>query len=255
MKRISLFVGLLFLSLVVAQAQTNAPAPAKDTKTEQEVKAAQLAVKEAAKAKDRAAYERLIAEGFTFIHSNGATETRKSYIDRATAGALTIQQEGADVEVQDQQMRIYEDRTAVLIARGVLRSPGQKAELALRTVSVYVKLDGRWQWAFGQSSPLPARPAAAAIDHRLYDAYVGEYEIGPGRTFSVTRDGETLRGQSTNRQPGELIPKSETEFIWFNPDMIIDAQVIFIKDEAGHVTHVAFRNNGQEAWRAKKMPR
>jgi hypothetical protein len=60
----------LFLSLVVAQAQTNAPAPGKDTKTEQEVKAAQLAVKEAAKAKDRAAYERLIADGFTFIHSN-----------------------------------------------------------------------------------------------------------------------------------------------------------------------------------------
>ena len=56
MKRNSLLIGLLLLSSVMAQAQTNAQPPAKDTKTEQEVKAAYLALREAAKAKDRAAF-------------------------------------------------------------------------------------------------------------------------------------------------------------------------------------------------------
>ena len=69
----------------------------------------------------------------------------------------------------------------------------------------------------------------------------------------MVREGDTLRALTTNRQPGELIAKSETEFTWFNPDVNIDAQVVFTKDEDGQVMYATFRVNGQEAWRAARI--
>lgn len=68
---------------------------------------------------------------------------------------------------------------------------------------------------------------AAAIDAHLLQAYVGQYEISSSRTFTVIKEGETLKALTTGRSTGELIPKSETEFIWFNPEMNVNAQVAF----------------------------
>ena len=137
--------------------------------------------------------------------------------------------------------------------RGSRRVEGENSEIVLRSVWVYVKVGEHWQWVFGQSSRLPQRPQAAAVDPRLYESYVGQYAISAGRTFTVIREGETLLAQTTGRETGELIPKSDTEFIWFNPEVNVDAQASFVKDEGGQVTQVVFRVNGQEAWRAKKL--
>jgi hypothetical protein len=79
-----------------------------------------------------------------------------------------------------------------------------------------------------QTTRLAPRPKGAAIDPHIYEAYVGRYEIGSGRTFTVLKDGDTLRSLTTGRAPGELIPKSETEFIWFNPEMNLPAGVRLI---------------------------
>lgn len=57
----------------------------------------------------------------------------------------------------------------------------------------------------------------------------------------------------TGFRPAELIPKSETDFVWFNPDSNVKAQIIFIRDEGGRVTHAAFVRDGEEVWRAKKV--
>jgi hypothetical protein len=148
---------------------------------------------------------------------------------------------------------MYGENSAVHVMRGVLSDPAKNFELHFRTVSVFSKINGRWQKIFGQTSPLPARPKAASVDFKLYDAYVGEYQVRDGVIFTVRREGNTLRTTQTFRQPGELIPKSDTEFIWYNPDLVIDGQVTFIKADNGQVTHVAFRTNGNEIWRAKKI--
>jgi ketosteroid isomerase-like protein len=205
----------------------------------------------ALRAHDRPALERMVADGFRFIHSTGNTEERASYLDRAAAGQLTAQE--SEIEVQDEQLRVYDGRTAVLVRRGVMRNPSDGSERPLRSVGTFVKMDGRWQWVIGQSSPLPVRPAAAAVDPRVMAGHVGEYQIGEGRTFTVVKEGDVLRALTTGRQPGELIPRSETEFVWFNPEMTIDAQVVFVKDESGKTTHAAFRTNGREVWRAPKV--
>ena len=81
------------------------------------------------------------------------------------------------------------------------------------------------------------------LDPRIYDSYVGEYEIAPGFVLVVTREGDKLMSQampvplppSAVGQPkSEMFPESETTF--FVKDA--DAQFTFIKNDQGQVIQV-----------------
>ena len=221
--------------------------------TEQELRAFQRELIDAHKTRDREALERMIGAGFIFIHTTGNWETRQEYIENAAAGALRSQSPDMQFNRRDEELRVYEGHTARLSY--LVRFVSQGVESQGRHVDVFTKVAGRWQWVFAESTRLAPRPAAVAIDPRVYDRYVGQYEIGGGRTFTVLKEGNSLKALTTGRAPGELIPKSETEFTWFNPEMNVqgNAEVVFIRDETGRVSHATFRINGQEAWRAKKV--
>jgi ketosteroid isomerase-like protein len=243
--------GVAFL--VATAAAAFGQATATQAKPEDRIMALVNELREAAKRKDRAVYERLIAENFFFIHANGATATRKMYIDNWMAGGLSAQQDGNSVKMLDENVTMHGDAAAVHVMRSVLSKPAQGTEQQMRVATVFAKVNGRWQKIFGETSMLPDRPKSATVDYKLYDGYVGQYDVRPGVVFTVRREGNSLHTTQTGRQNGELIPKSDTEFIWYNPDMIVDGQVIFVKDPAGQVTHAVFRMNGNEIWRAKKI--
>jgi ketosteroid isomerase-like protein len=240
----------LWIVCAVASGQA-APAPAPDTKAAREVRAVRDQLVEAAQKKDRAAYERLLADGFTFIHGTGGLESRKEYIDHSIAGGQLLQR--AELQTLSEQIQVYDGHTAVWTSRTVARNKSDGTETNLESTNVFIKRDGRWLWAAGQSTRLPSRPKAAAVPPGLYDAYAGRYEIGPGRTLTVTKEDGTLRAVVTGYRPAELIPRSETEFVWFNPEMNVYSQVIFVKGEDGKVTAAAFRREGEEVWRAKRV--
>jgi mono/diheme cytochrome c family protein len=79
----------------------------------------------------------------------------------------------------------------------------------------------------------------AKIDPKLFDKYVGKYDIGNNRVYFVTREGTQLFGQAPNNPKRELCPASETRFV------ILDAesQVTFVKDEKGEVTELLYDQN------------
>jgi len=251
-KGLSLVIAVIAAGSTIAPRQANGQMETQGTKAEQQVRALREELSGALRRRDRAALERLIAVGFTFIHANGVIENRNQYIDAGAAGTQTGQRAGSE-SFWDDQLRIYEEHTAVWTRRSGWRL-NDGTELHLRSTNLYTIIGGRWQLVFAQSVELPARPKANAIDPSVYSGYVGQYEISPGRTFTVTYEGGVLKGMTTGRAAGELIPKPETEFIWFNADVKVDAQAIFIKAGNGQTTHVAFRMNGNEVWRAKKVP-
>lgn len=83
--------------------------------------------------------------------------------------------------------------------------------------------------------------ATAAVDPKLYDAYVGKYEYPGGMILTVTRDGNKLLAQLTGQPQFEIFPRSETEFFW----KVVDAQITFMKNEKGEVIHGIHRQGGQ----------
>jgi hypothetical protein len=58
----------------------------------------------------------------------------------------------------------------------------------------------------------------------------------------VTRDGNRLFAQGTGQRPIEVFPESETTFF----ARAIDAQITFVKDAQGRVTHLVLHQNGRD---------
>src|SRR6185503_15330380 len=58
----------------------------------------------------------------------------------------------------------------------------------------------------------PADQQAITVDPKIFDSYVGKYEVAPGVILIVTREGDRLMAQATGQSKGELLPSSETEY-------------------------------------------
>ena len=89
----------------------------------------------------------------------------------------------------------------------------------------------------------PRERVIAKVDPAVYDAYVGEYEIAPGFTLFVSREGDKLFSRAlpiptppsmADQPKSEMFPESETTF--FVKDA--DANFTFIKNDKGQVIQV-----------------
>ncbi|HVY69630.1 MAG TPA: serine hydrolase [Verrucomicrobiae bacterium] len=87
------------------------------------------------------------------------------------------------------------------------------------------------------------------VDPAIYDRYAGWYEFRPGLDFRITRVGDRLLAQLTGQASNEVFPESETKFFY----KVVDAQLTFVRNEAGEVTHLILHQNGldQKAMKVK----
>jgi CubicO group peptidase (beta-lactamase class C family) len=77
------------------------------------------------------------------------------------------------------------------------------------------------------------------VDAKVLEAYVGEYQLVPGFVIIVTREGDHLFIQATGQGKLELAAETETDFFL----KAVDAQVTFVKDTNGQVTHLVLHQN------------
>ncbi len=197
---------------------------------------------------DKSAFERYTADTYIETDFNGAVTTRARILDNFLTPPPSMK---PTLEIQDVQVHVYGD-TAVMSSRGNYRAEanGQKITNSFRTADVWRRCDGRWQLIASHDSQIPPERVAVNVDPKIFDAYVGAYEISPGLVFTVTREGDKLMGQSTGEKKlHELQPQNETTFfIKGDPDLDI-----FVKDEKGQVTHMIFRSMDGREIKAKKI--
>ncbi len=146
-------------------------------------------------------------------------------------------------DVADLEVHVYGD-TAVVRYRVTEYAElgGQKVSGEQRRVETYVRRDGGWLLVAGAEGVIPAEPAVAKIDPKLYDAYVGRYEYVPGAVDTVTREGDRLMVQPTGEPKQEVFPENETTFFAKGQDW----RLVFVKDEQGRVTSMIFRQGGKD---------
>ena len=65
---------------------------------------------------------------------------------------------------------------------------------------------------FDEKYELPSEPVAVKVDPKIYDDYIGEYDFGPNRIMTITREGDKLFAQRTGAPRNEMFPESETKF-------------------------------------------
>ncbi len=101
----------------------------------------------------------------------------------------------------------------------------------------------------GLKNTKPISHKVAKVDPKVYDAYVGRYEIGHETIVTFTREGDRLMAQPTDEGKIEVFPESETVFFL---NRAKDATITFVKDDKGKVTHVVLRREGHDT-RAKRL--
>ena len=100
---------------------------------------------------------------------------------------------------------------------------------------------------YGWGDFQPKEKTIVRIDPKVYADYIGQYQFEFSSDYVLTIGTEagnliTELKQPTSQSRAELYPESETKF--FRKD--VDVEVIFVKDETGRVTHLIFRQDGQD---------
>jgi ketosteroid isomerase-like protein len=139
----SLLIVVAFVTLVGAQT--------KPAKTEQEVRAVELARFEAQLKGDLDKVKLFLADELKYTHSTGKTETKEEFLKALASGLkyLSIEPSQLDIHVYGQ--------TSVITGQASIKieSGGQQLSFKIKYTDVYTLRDGRWQMVAWQSTRLP----------------------------------------------------------------------------------------------------
>jgi CubicO group peptidase (beta-lactamase class C family) len=87
---------------------------------------------------------------------------------------------------------------------------------------------------------LPSERKEVSIDPKIFDRYVGTYQLEPGFILTITRDGNHFMTQATGQGQVEIFPASEHDFF----AKVIDAQITFVSDDKGQATELILHQHG-----------
>ena len=189
---------------------------------------------------DKTTFDRLVADDFTGTDESATVRNKAQEREVIQAPPSSIK---ASLTNEDVQVRIYGD-TALVNGRIVYKAqPGGQTEISFqsRFTDTLLKRRGSWQVFARHYSRLPPERTAVKLDPRIYDAYVGQYELAPGFVLSVAREGDALMTQATGQPKLELLPESEIGF--FIKD--ISAVFVFMRDEKGEVNQLITIQDGR----------
>lgn len=159
--------------------------------------------------KDAKAFGAMLDANILFSDDNGLLFDKKTLVERVTSIKETST-EPRDLQVHGDNhaaVMVYRTTSHILLA-------GQEITEELRVVECYVKRNGRWLLTARAESEIPnANRMPAKIDSALLNAYVGEYQISPGKVVKITREGDHLMEQGPDDpEPVADLPLSESSF-------------------------------------------
>jgi hypothetical protein len=86
----------------------------------------------------------------------------------------------------------------------------------------------------------PKEHKETTVDPKLYDGYVGTYQLAPDVFFTLTREGDHLFAQLTGQTKAEIFPEGDRDYFY----KVVDAQITFVTDNTGRATELILHQNG-----------
>jgi hypothetical protein len=104
--------------------------------------------------------------------------------------------------------------------------------------------------AHGESVKLQSERQAISLDAKVLERYAGTYQLSPSINIVITLEGNQLSERLGNQPTLPIFPESETQFFL----KAVDAQIEFVRDNGGAVTHMILHQGGrdQKATREQK---
>jgi CubicO group peptidase (beta-lactamase class C family) len=86
----------------------------------------------------------------------------------------------------------------------------------------------------------PKQHTEVPVDPKLFDGYVGAYQLAPNFVLTITRDANRLFAQATGQPRFEVFAEGDKEFFF----KVVDAQLTFVTNATGQATAVVLHQNG-----------
>jgi CubicO group peptidase (beta-lactamase class C family) len=174
-------------------------------------------------------------EQYVGVYENIAKEQR---VIRLENGQLTSQRTGGskyNLHAYGQDQFFFENSFARI--RFEKDKTGKKVVQASMTDREYEQ-----QLWIKTDKPLPAARTEIQLTEAQLKPLEGEYELAPGFSIKVTREGTQLFCQATGQSRFEVFPINPTRFFV----KVVDAEIGFYPDEKGVVNKMVLFQGGQE---------
>lgn len=192
---------------------------------------------------DKQTFDRIVADDFTRTDESGKFATKAEERALVQAPPASVK---ASLTNEDMRVRVYGN--AAIVTGRIVSKVQASLNFQSRFTDTFIKRGGRWQVVARHYSRVPTERIAINVDSKIYEAYVGQYEIAPNVVFDITKEGEKLMSQTTGQPKMELLPESEIEFFIKG----FTAQFVFVRDGTGRVTKLIINQEGQRV-AAKKL--
>jgi len=88
--------------------------------------------------------------------------------------------------------------------------------------------------------PAPKEQREITLDPKIFDGYVGQYQLAPNFILTITREGDQLFAQATGQSKFQIFPEGQRDFFL----KVVDAQITFETDASGRATSLTLHQNG-----------
>ena len=124
--------------------------------------------------------------------------------------------------------------------------------VVLSNAETLAGVDDIGQRLLNSNAPLwqpPKEHKQVAVDPKVFDGYVGQYQLAPEFVLTITRDGTQFFVQATGQPKLEIFPESERDYFL----KAVDAQITFETDSQGRATTLVLHQNGMNQ-PARRIP-
>jgi CubicO group peptidase (beta-lactamase class C family) len=117
--------------------------------------------------------------------------------------------------------------------------------VALSNTSTEAGVDDIGMHLLDAHAPLMAAPKEhkeITVNPKIFDGFVGQYQLAPSFVITITREGDQLFAQATNQPKFQVFPEGEREFFL----KVVDAQITFDTDGAGKASSLTLHQGGRD---------
>jgi serine-type D-Ala-D-Ala carboxypeptidase/endopeptidase len=92
-------------------------------------------------------------------------------------------------------------------------------------------------------APLMVPPKEISVDPKIFDGYVGRYQLVANFVITITREGDALFAQANSQPRFQIFPEGPRDFF----PKVVNGQITFETDTNGRATGVMLHQDGNDA--------
>jgi ketosteroid isomerase-like protein len=196
---------------------------------------------------DQAPWKKYFADDCMFFDERGRNMDKKTLV-----GEITPLPEGSSGTIAVGKVQSHIEGNVAILSYDLNETEiifGQVEKARYHETDTWMRRNGEWKIVAGQVLRYYEDPAAGTVDARELKDYVGRYEIAPGKTLTISQEGQQLFLQRQDKPKVVLIP--EVSPIFFRKG--VEGRTLFRRAANGKVQALIDRRNNEDVvW--KKVP-